>query len=218
MQICQTKAVTLVGASEFRKKDLLDCLGFAPSLIAVDGGANNLQDLNIFPNYIVGDMDSISNLELFSKQGVELIHIAEQDTTDFDKSLRVFNRCKYFLALGFLGKRSDHYLGAFSTILRNPNLKVILVNKYDVIFLMPRRFRIMLPKKTRLSLFPFGEVRGIKSKGLKYPIDGINFTPFGMTGISNETVEEQVEIEVKTRKMLLILPRKYLKKLINQIN
>ena len=45
------------------------------------------------------------------------------------------NRCKYFLAVGFLGKRSDHYLGAFSTILRNPDLKVILVNKYDVIFL-----------------------------------------------------------------------------------
>ena len=41
-------------------------------------------------------------------------------------------------------------------------------------------------------------------KGLKYPIDGINFTPFGMTGISNETVDEQVEIEVKTKKMLLI--------------
>jgi thiamine pyrophosphokinase len=163
-------------------------------------------------------MDSIRNSEFFSRQGAELIHIAEQDTTDFDKSLRVFNRCKCFLALGFLGKRSDHYLGAFSTILRNPNLKVILVNKYDVIFLMPRRFRIMLPKKTRLSLFPFGEVQGVKSKGLKYPIDGINFTPFGMTGISNETVDEQVEIEVKTKKMLLILPRKYLKKVISQIN
>ena len=76
----------------------------------------------------------------------------------------------------------------------------------------------MLPKKTRLSLFPFGEVQGVKSKGLKYPIDGINFTPFGMTGISNETVDEQVEIEVKTKKMLLILPRKYLKKVISQIN
>ena len=218
MQICETKAVTLVGASEFRKKDLLDCLDFAPTLIAVDGGANNLQDLKIFPKYIVGDMDSIRNSEVFSRQGTELIHIAEQDTTDFDKSLRVFNRCKYFLAVGFLGKRSDHYLGAFSTILRNPNLKVILVNKYDVIFLMPRRFLIMLPKKTRLSLFPFAEVQGVKSKGLKYPIDGINFTPFGMTGISNETVDEQVEIEVKTKKMLLILPRKFLKKVISQIN
>ena len=40
MQICGTKAVTLVGASEFRKKDLLDCLDFAPTLIAVDGGAS----------------------------------------------------------------------------------------------------------------------------------------------------------------------------------
>ena len=53
MQICGTKAVTLVGASEFRKKDLLDCLDFAPTLIAVDGGANNLQDLKILPKYIV---------------------------------------------------------------------------------------------------------------------------------------------------------------------
>ena len=40
MGIFGTKAVTLVGASEFRKKDLLDCLDFlsskhAPSSIAV---------------------------------------------------------------------------------------------------------------------------------------------------------------------------------------
>ena len=81
--------------------------------------------MKIFPKYIVGDMDSIRSSEFFSRQGAELINIAEQDTTDFDKSLRVFNRCKCFLALGFLGKRSDHCLGAFSTILRNPNLKVV---------------------------------------------------------------------------------------------
>jgi len=103
VQICGTKAVTLVGASEFRKKDLLDCLDFAPTLIAVDGGANNLQDLKILPKYIVGDMDSIRNSEFFSRQGAELIHIAEQDTTDFDKSLHAFNRCKYFRLISFVG-------------------------------------------------------------------------------------------------------------------
>ena len=67
-------------------------------------------------------------------------------------------------------------------------------------------------------MFPFGEVQGIKSKGLKYRIGGNNFNPSGMTGISNETVDEQVEIEVKTKKMLLILPRKCLKRVISQIN
>ena len=83
---------------------------------------------------------------------------------------------------------------------------------------MPREFKISLPKKTRISLFPFDSVKGVKSKGLKYPIDGINFSPFGMLGISNETIAKEVEIEIQSRKMLLILPRKYLEKVASQLN
>ena len=67
----------------------------------------------------------------------------------------------------------------------------------------------------RVSLFPFGAVKGIRSKGLKYPIDDIRFSPFEMVGISNETTEEEVEIEIQSRKMLLFLPRKFLVKVIN---
>ncbi len=215
-QIFDKEGITLVGASNFRKRDLIDCLDLAPTLVAVDGGANKLHNLGILPNYIVGDLDSVKKLNNFSKKTTEIIHISEQDTTDFDKSLRSF-RSKYFLALGFLGNQNDHSLGACSTILRNCNQKVVLIDKHDLIFLMPRKFNISLPRRTRVSLFPFGLVKGIRSKGLKYPIDDMWFSPFGMLGISNETTEEEVEIEIQSRKMLLFLPRKFLGKVINNI-
>ena len=106
--------ITLVGGSELNSIDLFACLKMAPNLVAVDGGANKLRSLNIIPKYIIGDMDSVKNLTYFVDRNAKIIHIPEQQTTDFDKSLRTFCNSKYILALGFMGKSSDHSLAAFS--------------------------------------------------------------------------------------------------------
>ncbi len=217
MQFSIKKGLTLVGASKFTKADLKECLKFAPQLVAVDGGANRLRKIKIVPDFIVGDMDSIDCLDYMLEKQTKIIEIKEQNSTDFDKSLRTFTGDELILAVGFLDRQNDHLLGCLSTILRNPTKRVILLNSYDIIFLMPKKLTLSLPIGTRLSLFPFSNVKGIKSVGLKYPIDGINFSPFGIVGVSNQTIKEQVEVEINSRKMLVILPRACLRAVITHL-
>ena len=217
MQFSIKTGLTLVGASKFTKLDLKECLKFAPKLVAVDGGANRLRDLKMVPDFVIGDMDSIDRLDYLSEKHTEIIHISEQNSTDFDKSLRTFIGNNLILAVGFLGRRNDHLLSCLSTVLRNPTKKIILLNSYDVIFLMPKKFLVSLPVSTRISLYPFSAVKGIKSSGLKYPIDDISFSPFGVVGVSNQTINERVEIEVNSQKMLIILPRACLRAVLTQI-
>ena len=215
--LSKNEPITLVGGSEVNSIDLFACLKMAPNLVAVDGGANKLRSLNIIPKYIIGDMDSVKNLNYFVDRNAEIIHIPEQQTTDFDKSLRTFYNSKYILALGFMGKSSDHSLAAFSAILKRPKQNIMIVNKYDLVMVLPPKISLKLPIRTKLSVFPFAEIKGLRSKGLKYPLDNINFSPFGMLGVRNETNEEIIEIEVDSTKALLLLPRKHLSVIIDQL-
>ena len=82
---------------------------------------------------------------------------------------------------------------------------------------MPKNLVISLPINTRISLFPFSTVNGLKSIGLKYPIDGITFSPFGFLGVSNKTTKEQVKIKIDSQKMLVILPRACLRAILKHV-
>ena len=64
--------------------------------ICADGAANHLHSFTaekaLVPNVICGDLDSIRNevLQHMERRGSRIVHIANQDTTDFDKCLQYF--------------------------------------------------------------------------------------------------------------------------------
>ena len=66
----------------------------------------------------------------------------------------------------------------------------------------------MRPAGTRFSLYPMGAVSGT-SRGLVYPIDGIDMSPATRVGTSNE-VDSPVSLRLDRREMLIILPRECL--------
>lgn len=70
---------------------------------------------------------------------------------------------------------------------------------------MPPALCLSLPQGSRFSLFPLGEVRA-RSRGLRWPLDGIGFAPGLRIGTSN-AVSGPVEIEVSAPAMLAILPQ-----------
>lgn len=58
----------------------------------------------------------------------------------------------------------------------------------------------------RVSLFPMTEARDMKSKGLKWPLDGLILKPDGLVGTSNEVIGGEVEISIGSGALLTILP------------
>ncbi len=201
--------ITLLGAGPTKKPQFLQALALAPVLVAADGGVKTALKFAQIPTAVIGDMDSLPP-DVNGVLPPEIFHrISQQDTTDFDKCLaRIV--APFAIATGVTGARVDHTLGVLNSLSRFQEFPVLVLSDCDVIFACPAVLRLRLPVGTRFSLFPMAAATA-RSRGLKWPLDGIGFAPSGRTAISNQTSAEQVEITPDGRGMLCILPRRFLK-------
>jgi len=199
--------ITLVGGAGFSKTLLSRSLLLTEDLVAADGGANFLSTQSV-PKYIIGDLDSIVSPDQWVKKGSKLIKMKNQDSTDFDKCISVIES-KKIIALGFMDQRLDHFLAACSSLVKHKRL-IFLIGKKDVIFHLPNEFSIKLPINSRVSLFPFKDIKNVKAVGLKYPVEDISFSPIGKIGTSNISTAENIKISYKGSGMLGIFSSRYL--------
>lgn len=196
--------VTLVGGGAATRADLSEARALAPEVVAADGGARLCLAAGVMPEAVIGDMDSLDPSTAATIPDDRIFHIAEQDSTDFDKALRSV-AAPLVLGVGFLGKRVDHQLAALNRLVARPDRAVILLDQEDVVCHLPPQLSLSLPAQTRLSLFPLAPVTG-RSTGLHWPIDGLAFAPGDRVGTSNHTTGD-VTLEMEGPGMLLILPR-----------
>ena len=84
--------------------------------------------------------------------------------------------------------------------------RILLIGEDDVVFLCPRTYEISLDSGVRVSLFPLAEIGGCGSEGLRWPIDGLEFSPLGQIGTSNRANGGPVRLWFDREAMLLILP------------
>jgi thiamine pyrophosphokinase len=203
-----TDGVTLVGGAPFAGRTLAMALRRAPVLVAADGGADRALAAGHLPQAVVGDFDSISEGARARIPLERQFPIAEQETTDFDKALRSI-QAPFVLALGFVGARVDHGLAVFNTLARHPDRSCIVLGPEDLVFLCPRHLRLRLVPGDRFSLFPLGNLAG-RSRGLRWPIDGLQLSPQGRIATSNEVDAPTVEVDVEDGPLLAILPRQRL--------
>ena len=197
------RGVTVIGGGEVAAADLEAALAIAPVLVAADGGADRALELGQPPDWVIGDLDSISDPARRLIPRERVIGVAEQDSTDFGKCLERIE-APLVLAVGFAGRRLDHTLAALSLLVRPGAPRVVMIAAEDVILACPPRLTLPLMPGTRVSLFPMGPARGT-SQGLDWPIDGIDFAPGGRIGTSNRA-GGLVTLRMEGP-MLLMLPR-----------
>jgi thiamine pyrophosphokinase len=116
------------------------------SLMAADGGANSLQNTGLIPDWIVGDLDSISRKtqNSFNELGCKIIHLADQNSNDLEKCLDIAatQKINHIWISGFEGDRADMLLGLFS-LLRASKMDPIprLIGSRQIVFpLLPGRW------------------------------------------------------------------------------
>ncbi len=196
--------VTLVGAGEAAEQDLKDALELAPCLVAADGGATFALNAGYTPQAVIGDFDSLTAEDRARVDPGRLHRITEQDSTDFDKALGNI-RAPIVLAVGFLGARIDHQLAAFSTLLRFADRPCVLLGPDEIVFLAPPAVSFDVPAGAVVSLFPLCPVAG-RSRGLEWPIDGLDLSPGGRIGTSNRATGP-VRLNTDAPGLLVIVPR-----------
>lgn len=196
-------AIAIVGGGFVNPNHLSRVLRLAPDMVAADSGADLALAAGLMPRLVIGDFDSISDRARAALPPDRLHHVAEQESTDFEKCLRAV-AAPLILGIGFLGARLDHALAAMNALARHPDRRCVLVGEADICFLCPPALHLAPPVGSRLSLFPLGPVRG-ESEGLRWPIDGIGFASEGRIGTSNE-VTGPVRLRIGTGAMLAIQP------------
>lgn len=212
-RLVSRRPVTLIGGAPVGRADLDAALALAPVIAAADGGADRALAHGLVPQAVWGDFDSISDQARAAIPAASLHPVAEQDSTDFEKCLTRI-AAPFVIAIGFAGARQDHFLATLSTLARRIGPPCILLAGDDAIALAPPRIRLDLPPGTRVSLFPMAAARG-RSRGLKWPIDGLELAPAGRVGTSNAaTGPVMLELEGP---VLLILPRARLPQLVRAL-
>jgi thiamine pyrophosphokinase len=182
----------------------------APHLIAADGGANRLRCWGLQADAVIGDMDSVADLNFWeTTPGVEVLALREQETTDLEKCLYATD-APFYLGVGFMGRRFDHTLAALHALLRFPDKRAALIGEEDVVFLAPPRWRARLAPGARVSFFPLRPVAGLASSGLEWPLDGLDFAAGARIGTSNRAVADIVSADFDGIGMAAMVERRFL--------
>jgi len=197
------KKCIILGNGKTPKKELITFLqkNNYSVLICADGGADKAKKLNLVPDYIIGDLDSVkeSTLKFFYRKS-EIIRLERQNDTDVEKCLKFAIKKKFedIILLGVTGDRLDHTfcnLGIVIKFFRQIKLKIIAENS----LLIPYSGNVELktiPNEI-ISLYGFDDKTKIISKGLKYPLKNISL-PFGKKeSTSNAAVSDKVNLNIK---------------------
>lgn len=176
-------------------------------IIAADGGARHCSALDLIPDYLIGDFDSISPEELAELEdaGVRIIrHPAKKDYTDLELALlhaRTIGAGQA-LVFGALGARWDQTLAnlLLPASLDLADLDIRLQDGKQEIMVMRGggRYELRGDAGDIVSLIPLGaDVHGVTTWGLEYPLKDEPLY-FGATrGISNVLLGKVATVSIR---------------------
>lgn len=209
--------LVIVGGGVLDDALLHQLVSAGAGVVAADGGADACAAAGVTPDAIIGDMDSLDDIETWRGR-TRMVEINEQNSTDFEKCL-YSTKAPLTIAMGMTGKRLDHTLAALDAVARYAKERhILLVDETDVALGVSGGFSFDAAPRDRVSIHPLHSVRFEKSTGLKYPLDGIALAPGVQTGTSNEAVASHVEIMPaagENGSWLLILDREKLSQFSN---
>jgi thiamine pyrophosphokinase len=177
-------------------------------LICADGGANSARKMNMIPDYIIGDLDSITGSTLNYFSGKSIIRkINRQNDTDLEKCLKfaISKKISQAILAGATGDRLDHTfcnLGIMLKFFDKIKLSLIAEDSYLKVYSGNVELK-SFPGET-ISLYGFDSKTKIKSEGLKYPLKNFPL-PFGVReSTSNLAVSNKVKIKITSGKIFII--------------
>jgi len=174
--------------------------------IVADGAARRARELDIIPDWVVGDMDSISEHDrrFMEDAGVSFeLHPAEKDSTDTQIALELAERegGREIEVWGGTGSRLDHNLSnifsassflerGIDIVFESPDLSVYFVKK-----------QLVIPGALgdTVSLIVLGSrVSGVDLSGFKYPLDKATLEANWQWAVSNIIIGETPVVRLES--------------------
>lgn len=187
-------------------------------VIAVDGGINYCGVLNIEPDILIGDFDSVNETQReailqMKEEAPERVVVLkpEKDDTDMLAALRLGleKGYDYFLIYGGCGGRMEHTLANIQCLLflKNNGAVGYLMDGSGMVFVMKNEeVKLRDNLEGYFSLFCLGkEAKGVTIRGMKYELTDFVMTNDFPIGVSNEFIGKEATISVEDGELVGIV-------------
>ena len=178
-------------------------------IVALDGAANRLLELNLAPDVIVGDLDSITTsvLNQCESSGVHIVRIPSQEKSDISKGLQWVQQEQPNARIDVIGVeigRYDHHLAAYSALFECQSSATLLLNGWTATRVDSNPTTFQVKPHAIISLIPFGSVQGVTLEGCQYPLQNASLTT-GTQGVSNKAIESEIVVSAQSGDLLLLI-------------
>ncbi|MCP3941300.1 MAG: thiamine diphosphokinase [Desulfobacteraceae bacterium] len=183
----------------------------ADLIIAADGGAGHLKQMNIHPHAIIGDMDSIhpETRQFFEKNFTPIVtHPSRKNNTDTDLCIdfALKKGATTITLLGVTGQRLDHTLANIFLLrkLAALGIKSRILDANNEIYLITDHLKLKGEKGELLSVIPISDkVTGLTITGLEFPLENASISMGSSLGISNYFKKDHATISIATGILLI---------------
>lgn len=217
MQSGRSERVVIVTGGGLDQEDLEEIRPREDFLIGVDGGIAALLENGLLPHLAVGDFDSagMEMHERLATMGVPIEKLpAEKDMTDthFAVTEALKRRPGNVLLLGAIGTRFDHTLANLFLLemLEREGVRGEIRNRHNRIRLLRGggTCRVRRSRYRYLSLLPLTETAsGVTLTGFRYPLTEAVLRRSDSLGVSNELVEEEGAIAIRSGMLFVVESR-----------
>jgi thiamine pyrophosphokinase len=189
-----------------RREYFAGIIRLADKIVAADGGARHLREMNIIPDLVIGDLDSMDKetLVFLEKHNVTLIrHPVDKDATDTELAVQwaMENNATSITLLGVTGTRIDHTLANIFFLEKITRAGVLckIIDDNNEIHLLVDKIELKGEPGDFLSIIPITQTAGgITITGVDFPLDNAGIPMGSSLGISNRFSETTARISIKS--------------------
>lgn len=181
-------------------------------VICADGAAEYLMNLDIYPDLLVGDLDSINNhaLKWIEKGQISVKRFpVKKDMTDTELAIdfALEKSPNIITIIGAIGSRMDHSLANIMLLYKiyKMGVKARVINEVNEITITDSTIKVQGNVGQSISIIPIGgDVKGVTLEGLEYPLNNHNINMGSSLGVSNRFIKEYATVSVKEGILLVI--------------
>ncbi len=191
----QEPALIIANGASCNPELLGQLLEWSPLVIVLDSAMVRVMELDIKVDVLLGDFDRGFDPEIYktSQYPIKIVHAPDQNKTDLEKAFDylIERKIPAVNVVWATGRRTDHTITNLTNITRYRNLlKIVILDDHSKVFLLPKKFEKWYTANTPISLIPIGNVTGIHSENLFYPLKNDSLTIGYRTGSSNHVAQD----------------------------
>ncbi len=203
--------IVFTGGLGPKREEVEEYLQRAHLIVAADSGILLAEQMEVEPQIILGDMDSLPDRRVLERhKNAEIqVYPTEKDDTDTELALKCLRSrgCTESILIGGGGGRLDHLLGIVSLFYRPDPPSRWFTHGEEIIYIA-NTLDIQGLKGRVATFMPVSvEECRMTTEGLRWPLDSLCWKP-GDIGISNIIISDEARVTMRQGKLIMIIPKK----------